>query len=189
LHFYRILADPNAVDRWFLDEPVGQQGRQIDARAFLQGSRYIGPPPADVPIQRVGREVTFNLAAFDMPVVSGELGRFLLEAAPQEIELFPVTVGSTIPGFAILNVVSIQDCLDETKSNVLKWKPEDARPDKVGQYRMVTNLTIDPQRTSGRNLFRVAGWKIALIVSEKIKAALDGSKELGIVFESVVRPG
>lgn len=62
---------------------------------------------------------------------------------------------------------------------------KDGRPEKVGQYLMVTNLTINPDRTDGQDIFRIRGWEIALIVSEEIKRSIEGMPNLGVVFDPV----
>ena len=75
--------------------------------------------------------------------------------------------------------------MDETRSEIMRWKHEDGRPDKVGRYRMVGNLTIDPTRVRNRHIFRIDDWEIALIVSERLKIALEAIPELGVVFSPV----
>jgi hypothetical protein len=95
---------------------------------------------------------------------------------------------SSIGGYEILNAVCSEACLDESGSEVMKWKPEDGRPDKIGEYRMVTNLTIHPNHTNSRHIFRIRGWEIALIVSEDLKKAIEYLPNLGIVFETVCCP-
>jgi Immunity protein family (Imm11) len=184
--YYRILADDRRFpDRWFLDEPVANGGNEIDAREFAYGRSYTGPLPVNVPVQCDGRKVQFNLAAFDMPVVSEEIAHLVAKIACAEVECFPVTIGGAIPGYAILNAVCREACVDESRSEILRWNPEDGRPDKVGRYRMVSNLTIDPARAQNRHLFRVEDWEVALIVSDKVKEALEDIPNLGVVFAPV----
>jgi hypothetical protein len=184
--YYRILADDTRYpNRWFLDEPVAASGEQIDARQFTYGLPYVGPLPELVPIDQTGREVAFNLAAFDMPVVTEQLARTVRSISPGEVESFPVTIGTSLPGFVILNAVCREAAMDESRTEILRWKPEDGRPDKVGRYRTVTNLAIDAARTHNRHIFRVYDWEIALIVSERLREALNDIEDLGITFSPV----
>ena len=67
----------------------------------------------------------------------------------------------------------------------MKWTEKDGRPDKVGKYRHLGDLTIDSSRTNGHHIFRIRDWEIALIVSERVKDALNGIDDLGIVFQAV----
>lgn len=184
--YYRILSDNERfADRWFLDEPLATSGEEIDAREFTYGCPYAGLVPRDIPIQQVGREVQFNLAAFDMPVASQDVAQLVEQIAAREVESFAVTIGSSISGYAILNAVWREACVDEQRSRVMWWKPEDGRPDKVGKYRMVSDLTIDAARTHDRHIFRVEDFEIALIVSEEIKVRLEELSDLGVVFRPV----
>ncbi len=186
MKYYRLVTDDDAFpDRWFLDEPVGRDGEQLDARDFRYGTAYDLSIPAAVPIQYPGRTVAFNLAAFDMPVVTTEIGQLIEDLAPAEIQRFPVRIGSATPGYEILNVVCRQDCVDEHRSEVMKWGENDGRPEKIGTYRMVTELTIDPDRVDGHHIFRIKDWEIALIVSDTIRTQLEGIENLGVKFETV----
>jgi hypothetical protein len=186
VRYFRVLHDNTRfADRWFLDEPRAKTGEEIDAREFRYGRCYVGPPPVNVPIQVVGRKVAFNLAAFDMPVVTDEIARLVETSASGEGEYFPVKIGFSLSGYAILNAIFREACVDETRSEVERWKPEDDRPDRVGRYRMVYDLTIDPSRTHNRHIFRIEDFEVALIVSEKLKEALELIPDLGIVFQPV----
>ena len=51
-----------------------------------------------------------------------------------------------------------------------KWTLDDHRPDKVGQYRMIVKLVIDSARTGDASIFRVSGWRVAVIVSSQLAA-------------------
>jgi hypothetical protein len=184
--YFRVLADDRRFpNRWFLDKPRSMTGDEIDAREFGYGRTYVGPQPINVPIQQVGSKVAFNLAAFDMPVVTDDIGRRIEAIAPGQVERFPVTVGSSILGYCIFNVVVANACVDEQRSEVTRWRPEDERPNEIGRYRMVSNLTIDPLRAKGCHIFRIKDFEIALIVSDSIKELVEPLSDLGIVFRAV----
>jgi hypothetical protein len=183
--FYRVLGDSSKKGRWFLDEPHDEDNQIIDARQFTQGVSYHGPKPIYVPVAQEGNAVAFNLAAFDMPVVSPYIARIIREYAKNDVQCFPVMIGEEIQGFEIINVSAKLQCLDEQLSETLKWKSGDGRPDKVGQLRMVTNLRIDPQKCRDASIFRVDGWEIALIVSDGLKAAMERVDDLGVIFDPV----
>lgn len=186
MRYFDVATDDERFpDRWFLDEPLSADGNEIDARAFTYGRAYVGPRPVIVPIQQNGRKVQFNLAAFDMPVVSEEIASVIGELAPRDIEFFPVTIERSLPGYVVLNTVRREACVDESMSDVTFWTTEDGRPDKVGRYRMVSDLTIDPTRTHGAHIFRIQDFEVALLVSERIKDALESIDNLGVVFEPV----
>jgi hypothetical protein len=185
-HFYELLADDTGyADRWFLGSPIGQSGREIDPRLFTYGRPYDGDIPMAVAVSHPGRIVEFNFADFDMPVVSNPVARMLVRLNPADVELLPVTVEGMEEGACIVNVISRCVCLDEGKSEILRWSEEDARPDKVGQYRMVTRLTIDPKKPQNHDIFRIDGWRIALIVSERLREFIGQVPNSGVRAERV----
>jgi hypothetical protein len=65
---------------------------------------------------------------------------------------------------------------------VLYWRPEDERPDKLGKYRNVVGLKVDPARVGGANIFRPWGWIVVLLVSERVKLALEAEGITGPLF-------
>ena len=178
--------DKQFGDRWFLGEPTSENGKSIDARLFRYGKAYEGVAPHGVPVQRSGKRIAFNLAAFDMPVVSNEISAILRDIAAKDSEFFPVVVGASHVEMSIVNVVRRIECVDESRcEDVMKWRPEDLRPDRLGFYRSIGGLRIDPTKTDGHHIFRIFGWEVALIVSEVIRAKLETIENLGIVFDEV----
>jgi hypothetical protein len=183
--FFRIVVNPALQDAWFPDEPLTQDGQEIDAREFIAGKPYHGPRPWRVPLASVGRRTDFTLAAFDMPIVGQCLGDELEQAAPGAVQRFPVAIDSVASGYEILNICCTVECLDEHRSDTMRWEQHDGRPEKVGEYRMVADLTIDPLRAEGYEMFRLRGWEIALVVSDRIRRVLLGGFDLGIAFRPV----
>ena len=178
---YELLTDDMAyADRWFLGAPIGQSGAEIDPRLFTYGEPYSGEPPAVVPIRYAGRVVRFNLASFDMPVVSRDVAETIKEVSSDAVESFPIAIEGKEQEFSILNVLLKLACVDEQRSRILRWTDEDGRPDKVGQYRMVTNLTIDPRKAQEHDIFRIDGWELALIASDKLWQRLKEHPDLGV---------
>jgi hypothetical protein len=94
-----------------------------------------------------------------------------------------VTIGTGLPGYFIMNAVFREACLDERRSRLECYTPELGDADKVGRYRMMYQLMIDPVRTHDRHVFRVEGWIVQLIVSERIKDAIETIHDLGVEFE------
>lgn len=182
--YYRVLADPKAVDRWHLMAPVDEKGHELDARLFTSGEPYKQKGKLAIPLRRAGEQQDFNFGDFDMPVVKEEICQGLRQLGAR-IECLPVAVESTHDAFNILNVLDVVQSVDEERSEITKWTEQDQRPDKVGQYRMITKLAIDPAKVSGQRMFRIAGWRIALVADETIKKFLENKKVRGIFFQPV----
>ncbi|HKQ79085.1 MAG TPA: DUF1629 domain-containing protein [Blastocatellia bacterium] len=138
-----------------------------------------------VPLRKPGKPLGLTLADFDMPVASKEVADLLVSLAPKDIQRIPVEVSSQPLDYEIINVTTTIKCLDEKESEILWWTEADKRPDKVGQYRMITMLKIIPELVKKSQVFRIEGWKIALVMSETVKIALEKSGITGIRFRKV----
>jgi hypothetical protein len=185
MEYFDVIADDKKFDsRWFLGEPLTNSLEEIDSRLFRYGVEYSGQLPCRVPISQEGTSVAFNLAAFDMPVINEEARDALLSVTSYGYELFPVEVDSLDERFWILNVTSRVPCVDESRCQFLKWGPEDSRPDRIGSYRSISNLKINPRQVNG-HIFRIKGWEVVMIVSGEVVRALTGVPNLGIVFVNV----
>jgi hypothetical protein len=132
---------------------------------------------------RRGRHTPFTLGPFDLPVVDGRVGRKLKNAAPDDLQLIPVLVGEVEA--AILNVLTCVDCIDDEHTLADKWTAEDGRPDKVGSYRTVARLVIDPQRAAGVRVLRPAKWTLALVVSRDLLVVVDSGDLVGVTLVPV----
>jgi len=183
MQYYEVRADDEGhAGRWLLGEPYADGMEEIDARLFRYGQPYNGPSPVRSPILKDGTAVAFSLAAFDMPVVSDAVRKALGAITSLGYDLLPVAVDSRKDLYWILNVSTAIACVDEARSEVQKWVASDGRPDRIGTYRSIVNLTIDPSRSCG-DIFRVKGWEVALVVSDNIRHALEGISNLGIFFK------
>ncbi|WP_228558583.1 DUF1629 domain-containing protein [Myxococcus sp. AB056] len=105
------------------------------------------------------------------------------------MQLLPVDVDGQFEPYCILVATQPIRCIDDnTSEEVRYWKPEDGRPEKVGKYRGVSGMRIDPTKVGGAKVSRTWGWTIALIVSENIKNALERAHVTGARFEEVTGP-
>ena len=187
MNYFRILADDNLfANRWFLDEPFAENGQEIGSRLFTLGKPYKGPPPNFVPVQQGGKPIAFNLAALDMPVVSPEISLIFKEIAENDCDFFPVTIKPNNVNMVIVNVIRRLECVDESRSEkIIRWEPKDNRPDRLGFYRSIRGLRIDPMKVNNHHIFRIFGWEISLIISEAIYSKIKGVDNLGVVFREV----
>ena len=186
MEFYQV--EPSSAgypDRWFLGEPYDERGQEIDSRLFTYGRPYTGPRPRRIVLGYAGREAQMNFADVGMLVVSGPIVRILRRVAPAAMEAYPVAVEDADQEYYIINVVCLCECLDESRSEIMRWTAAGGRPDKVGQYRMVINLTIDTAKANGLDLFRIRGWVVPIIVSGRLRALLEREPDLGVSFDPV----
>ena len=104
---------------------------------------------------------------------------------PKAVQRFPVEVEGQPERFEILNIVAAKDCIDRKRSTIRVWTVEDGFPNLAGKYKAVEPLTVDAECAEGLNIFRLANWTVALIVSERVRSALTGSEITGIRFQEV----
>jgi hypothetical protein len=122
-------------------------------------------------------------------VVTEKVASTLAELAPDDVQLYPVEVDSRPEPYFLVNVARQVKCIDdETSEEVLYWKPEDNRPDLLGQYRSVGGMRIDPSKVGDAKVFRPWGWPPALLVAEEVKEALERTGATGLEFTEVTGP-
>ena len=108
------------------------------------------------------------------------------ELAPDEVQTLPVEIEGQPEPFFILVATQLIQCIDERASrHVRRWLSEDGRPEKLGKYRDVRGMRIDPAQVGDAKVFRPQGWAIVLIVREDIKDALERMGASGPLFEEV----
>jgi hypothetical protein len=102
--------------------------------------------------------------------------------AGNEVQCIPVV----IPGQAdmvVLNALRVLRCLDETRSEFIKWTKQDHRADLAGQYRQITKLVLDVAAIpSSSQMFRIEGSLVELVVSLEIKEVMESIGCLGAEF-------
>lgn len=179
--FYRVTVDWNAVGCWYLGAPVDELNERIEPEKFRVGKIVSGLTAMTIPVKNPGTMLNFNFASFDMIVCRSEIVSEMESSFGVSVQRIPVTVEGCIKGFEILNPLASVACVDLNRSNYARWNDTDGRPERVGRFRVINELYID-DRASGQHLFRVDEWKIALIVSEPVKAFLERKAGYGIDF-------
>ncbi|HZH78823.1 MAG TPA: DUF1629 domain-containing protein [Archangium sp.] len=188
--YFELYEDMSSPDRWVLDDTLDAQGQPVGARLYLNAVPLRFEGRLRVPLLHPGHPLDFSLAdAGDFPVVTENVASTLAELAPGDVQLYPVEVDSRPEPYFLVNVARLVKCIDdETSEEVLYWKPEDNRPDKLGQYRSVGGMRIDPSKVGDAKVFRPWGWPPALLVAEDVKEALERTGATGLKFTEVTGP-
>lgn len=184
--YYDLSDDRHAPGRWHLGSPVDVQGEEIDPWQFKDGRILeLGCVPR-FPLDIPGRSLDFCWAAFSVPVVHSRLVELFDRLRVDGVQFIPAQVEGHPEPWYILNALQIIRCIDDARcEQVQYWKPEDNRPDKLGQYRAVYGLRIDPTKVGDARIFRPWGWRVALIISEDIKRAMEAAGLSGTRFVEV----
>ncbi|WP_369946350.1 imm11 family protein [Vitiosangium sp. GDMCC 1.1324] len=102
------------------------------------------------------------------------------------MQFLPVQVDGHAGPYFVLNALRIIRCIDDARSEEVQYfKPEDGQPEKVGEYRFVRGMRIDPTKTEGARVFRPWGWTLSLLLSEDVKEAMEREGLTGPRFTEV----
>ncbi|MBM7112808.1 imm11 family protein [Archangium primigenium] len=186
--FFDLSMDVYVPGRWSLAEPRRLDGQPIeDIWQFIEGREVEDPGPLYVPLFQAGRPLDLEFAgAGQAPVVSERVAKVFLDMAPHDVQLFPVEVEGQPGSYFLLNVTRTVRCIDDAACEEVRlWTSGDGRPDRVGEYRVVAGLRIDPSKVNTARVFRLWGWTVPLIVEASIKDALARTGIVGGRFDAV----
>lgn len=184
--YYDLMDDRESHSRWHLGRPLDVQGYSINPWQFFKG-RYLelGMAPR-FPLDVPGQPLDFCWAAFSIPVVHERFVQLFQRLNVPDVQFIPAQVEAHPGPYFILNTLRTVRCIDDARcAEVEYWQPEDQQPEKLGQYRFVADLRIDPGKVGDARIFRTWGWSIALIVTEEIKIAIEGAGLTGTWFVEV----
>ena len=189
LRYYDLYDNVYIPGRWHLRMPLHEEeGREelFDAWRFKEGRLLSIEKPILISMKPAGIPLEFS-HALGVPIVHRRVvSLFERLGLQKEVQFIPVEVeGQTEPWF-ILNALQTIRCIDDARcEEVLYWLPEDNRPDRVGEYRNVVRLKVDPAKLGEAHIFRPWGWKVILIVSEHVKRAMEAEGITGTKFIEV----
>lgn len=184
--YFEIWDDMQIKGRWHLRGPLDRAGDPVEPWQFKEG-RHLEIEQVFFSVDPRGDELEFTLASFSIPVVHSRVVELLIRLGLQEeIQLIPARVGGHPDHYFALNVLKVVRCIDDARCEEVRlWTEEDGQPDRVGEYRVVSGLKIDATKTNNASIFRPWGWQVALIVSERVKLAMEDEDVIGPTFTEV----
>ncbi len=187
-HFFWVrLGD---VPQWLIETPTRDSGEAFDEPWMFADGRVLGEPgrmKAQVSTPGEKRALVFS-AIEKTPIASQAIADVFTALAPDDVQLFQVSIGGELERYFVVNATRVVDCIDEARCLEVQHYPEGSFPEYAGEYRWIYGLRIDPVKTEGAHVFRLKKFKTALIVSEDIKNALERVGNLGVSFERVTGP-
>jgi len=185
--YYELFDDMRVPGRWILRMPVDERSEWIDTWQFKEGRGLNLEGPIRFPVRPAGIALEFTLAAVGIPVVHRRVvALFERLGLQKEVQFIPAQVEGQLEPWFILNTLRVIRCIDDARcEEVLYWRPEDGQPERVGEYRNVSGLKVDVTKVGDANIFRPWGWLVVLIVSERVKQALEEEGITGIQFVEV----
>ena len=173
----------NLPKRWFLDR-ITSDGKRVEPW-MLEECGEVGYKTLDVRIQYEGEPLDITLIARGVPVVAERVFQILAEISPGSFQCIPASIESHTEKYYVINTLKKIKCVDETRSYFDKWTKESTRPDLAGEYKTFYELRIDARAAGKADLFRLDGWLNAVIISERLKDALEAAGTSGVTFKDV----
>jgi len=184
--YYDLRDDRESHSRWHLGRPLDAQGQPINPWQFFKSRPLeLGTVP-QFPLDVPGEPLDFCWAAFSIPIVHERFVRLFQHMNVPDVQFIPAQIEAHPGSYFILNTLHAIRCIDDARCEEVEyWQPEDQQPEKIGQYRVVFGLRIDPEKVGDTRIFRTWGWSIALIVSEDLKRAIEEAGLTGVRFVEV----
>ncbi|HYO54800.1 imm11 family protein [Archangium sp.] len=186
--YYDIFDDKYIPGRWHLRMPRYNEGEGdlFDTWRFNEGRVLEIERPIRLSVKPAGVALDFS-HALGIPIVHRRVVSLFERLGMQkEVQFIPVEVEGQAEPWFILNALQVIRCIDDARcEEVFYWRPEDGEPDRVGQYKNVRGLKVDPAKVGDAHIFRPWGWLVVLIVSERVKVAMEAEGITGTEFIEV----
>lgn len=187
MKYFDLFDDMSIPGRWALRSPVDERGQRVNPWQFDEGRTLQLNGMPTLALARSGLALDFTSTGHAIPIISERFASLLggLDLSSQ-IQLIPARVEGRVESFFILNILRIIRCVDDSRSKEVRyWTPEDGQPEKVGEYKVVTGLRIDASKVADAHIFRPWGWRVAIIISEHVKQAMEQHGITGADFTEV----
>ena len=184
MKFFQLLEDLHIPKRWHLHWPRTASGEVFDIPYDIELARR---NPLVIELQKDGEVLDFCYAGGNVPVVRSHLARAMMKMLQDQAFLAPVTIsGKPSTEVQVLIEERELNCVDESRSEFIKWRPGDHRQDLVGSYRSLSKIALDEsQIPSQLHMFRIKGWSMAHIVSAKLREQMIDSGCWGARFREI----
>jgi hypothetical protein len=185
VRYFELWDDMCFPGRWVLNQKdVDEHGRRLDPWQFEKGKVLHLEGRPILGISHPGVPLDFSLTELATPVVTQRVvSLFEQLELGNEVQFIPAQVEGQAESYFILNVLQVIQCIDDSRcETVLYWTPEDGVPELVGRYQNVRGLKVDPARVGDTNICRPWGWTGAIIVTERVKLAMERAGITGTNF-------
>lgn len=185
--YFELAPDMSVPGRWSLGMLADLHGRELeDPWEFTEGQPIPHPGRLKLPVTVPGRALDLSYGGLGTPVVHARVATLFAQLAPEDVQLLPVEIEGHPDPFFVLVAIRLLRCIDDAACRQVEyWTSEDGQPEKVGEYRDIWGMKIDPSKVGDAKVFRPWGWSVALIVREDIKDALERIGATGTKFKEV----
>ncbi|WP_236068683.1 imm11 family protein [Citreicoccus inhibens] len=157
---------------------------------FADGRMLPALGPMQAEVAHRGTRRSFVLSGIEQaPIVSEAVAHVFRTLASDDVQLLPMTIAGESEPYFVVNATKVIDAIDEARCSEVHHYDKDSHPPEfAGEYNWIYGLRIDPAKTEGAQVFRLKKFKVAFIVSEDIKDALERVGNLGVSFDPVTQP-
>ncbi len=187
MKYFELENDMRIRDRWLLHDPIDGNGEELWHGQFFKGLEISVQLPARVGMFARGRALDFSTNALGVPIVHGKVKTLFERLGLQDqVQLFPISVEGQSEPYYLMNLLRVIRCIDDEKCEEVAYRTaEEGYESRIGEYRKVVGMRIDPSRVGDAELFRPWGWQTTLIVSERVQRALEEAGITGARFTEV----
>lgn len=188
--YFEMTFDDRDCNGWQLAaDYLNQNGSWKDVWSFTRCERVPNSLGINFEISTPGVVQDFNIASFNIPIISQKLGNILSVIAQDSLQRIPISI-ETVEGssWEILNVLHLVDCLDYENSHI-DYYPRDPcdlsislHPERAGKPRGIRKLRIKHASLRELHVFRISNWEIPIIVSEPAKTQIEAAQISGVRF-------
>jgi len=181
--YYRILDDLDCCSRWFLGDV-----NFSDKWSFWNYVTVRELPSVDtdltISIRQDGNRLDLTMADFEILIANNSVAELFLDNDVLKVPI-KITPRESATHF-VLVIKKELDCINRENSVFSIWEEgNNIRPDKAGQYRNFQKMFVDPGKIEELDIFRIKGFNVAVIVSERIKIAFENQGLTGVKFKEV----
>lgn len=185
--YFCLKDDTRIPGRWHVKSPVDDKGERFMPWQLMKGESIKFSEPWSLDLMRQGNELGFSLTGMHVAAVSRQFvdlfGRLGIQ---HEVQFIPARVNGRSEPCFVLNPLHVVKCIDEARCEEIEFRePDPSEPELADQYKYVYGLRIDPAAVGNVNIFRPARWQIEIIVSERVKLAMEEEDLVGPVFTEV----
>jgi hypothetical protein len=175
------------LDRWALDNPMDGSGQEIWHGLMTDGVPISVQGPARIGLYAPGRPLDFSTTGLGFPIIHGKVKElFERLGLGGQMQVFPISVEGQSAPYYLLNLLRVVRCIDDARCEEVGYRTvEDGYEDQIGEYYKVVGMRIDPSKVGDAEIFRPWGWQTVIIVSERVKRAMEESGITGALFTEV----
>lgn len=161
---FNLSDEPEAVN---FDKPINYSEFEIK-QLNSDSNKYIQEPVIMTINSEDGlKELDVNLSNFGAIIVS-EKFKSLFEQFNLEFFIVETPGYQLLQKYYILKIPNFIDCVNEVKTKLEFWTEQNSSFNKrlIGNYKSITNLTIDSHKAQDLIIFRLKKFNPIIIVSE-----------------------